>query len=182
MFKRSFLKKNRSTEIDLRENFNQLLFGPGIKHSHLIFVRHARIDEQGNKVRCNCVDTLTKEAAPEKHCNYCLGEGFLWDEKAYKVFSTLVGVEGGKANRTRRISPGEMKTEYKLFYFKYDTNLSYKDKLVEIRLDEEGAPYIPYTRETIYKIETIQEYRSDNGRIEYIAVYCREEKSIRADR
>ena len=182
MFKRNFLKTNRSSEIDLRSNFDKLLFGPGVKHSHLVFIRKARIDNDENKVPCNCVDKLTKEAAPERNCSYCLGEGFLWDEIAHKTYSTLVGVEGGKASRTRRITAGELRTDYKLFYFKYDTKVSYKDKIVEVRLDEEGKVSIPYRRESIYSIETIQEYRSDNGRIEYIAVYCREEKSIRGDR
>ena len=50
-----------------------------------------------------------------------------------------------------------------------------------MRLDEEGALITPYTREAIYKPQTIAKMRSDNGRIEYYAVYCREEDALRHD-
>ena len=92
---------------------------------------------------------------------------------------SLVGADGGKANRNKRIIPGEMRTDYKVFYLRYDENISYYDKIIELSLDFEGNVIIPYKREFIYRPETIQKYRSDNGRIEYIAVYCREEPSIR---
>ena len=74
---------------------------------------------------------------------------------------------------------GEIRTDYKVFYFKFDSLISYKDKIIELRLDNEGNPSLPYKRETIYKPETIEEFRSDNGRLEYIAVFAREESSIR---
>ncbi len=91
----------------------------------------------------------------------------------------MLGADGGKANRTKRIIPGEIRTDYKLFYFRYDEKISYKDKIIELRLDIEGIAQVPYKREIIYRPETIQLYRADQGRVEYMAIYCREESSIR---
>ena len=90
-------------------------------------------------------------------------------------------MKGGDSfhSRFRRIAPGEIRTDYKTFYFRYDTNITYKDKIIEMSLDLEGELVIPYRREVIYRPETIQKYGSDNGRVEYIAVHCREESSIR---
>ena len=73
----------------------------------------------------------------------------------------------------------EIRTDYKIFYFRYDEKISYRDKIIELSLDIEGKLLVPYKRETIYRPETIQMFRADNGRVEYIAVYCREESSIR---
>ena len=50
-----------------------------------------------------------------------------------------------------------------------------------MKLDEEGAVVVPYLRESIYEPQTIQKMRSDNGRIEYIALHCREDSAIRSD-
>jgi hypothetical protein len=177
--KRNLYKNNK--EIDLRKNFNKLLFGDAnsISHNHLVLVRKRKKDSQNKDIKCNCYNSLTKEANTENNCDFCLGEGYIWKETFYRCYSTLIGADGGKANRTRRIEPGSIRTDYKIFYFKFDTIISYKDKIIELRLDNEGKLEVPYQRLTIYRPETIQEYRSDYGRIEYIAVYAREESSIR---
>ena len=179
MFRRNLYKTSNS-EIDLRNQFDQLVFGKGNKlaHNHLILLRKPKM-VNGEIVKCTCVNTLTDEANTEGSCGFCLGEGYIWEEKFHRVYSSLLGLDGGKANRTRRIMAGEIRTDYKVFYFKFDSLISYKDKIIELRLDNEGNPSLPYKRETIYKPETIEEFRSDNGRLEYIAVFAREESSIR---
>ena len=140
---------------------------------------HSSFTSNGDLIKCACVSSLTDEADNENECKYCLGERYIWDEKFARVYSTLVGADGGKGNRTKRINPGEIRTDYKLFYLRYDEIISYRDKIIELSLDIEGNVLVPYKRETIYKPETIQKYRADNGRVEYIAVYCREQSSIR---
>lgn len=167
-----------NTEIDLRESFDDLLF-KNTPHNYLVLLRKRKKDTSGNDIKCNCVNALTKEANAEKNCEFCLGEGFLWVETFHRCYSSMVGADGGKANRNRRVMPGEIRTDYKIFYFKFDTKISYKDKIVELRLDYEGKPSIPYQRIRIFRPETIQEYRADFGRLEYLAVYAREEPSIR---
>ena len=67
-------------------------------------------------------------------------EGYLWDERFTRCFSTLLGADGGKANRTRRLMPGEIITDYKIFYLRYDEKISYNDKIIEMALDMIGIP------------------------------------------
>lgn len=176
---RNFYKKSK--EIDLRENFDNLVFGKdgGTPHNHLVLLRKRKLDSNNNFIKCTCVNSLSKEANSESNCQFCLGEGYIWKETFYRCYSVLMGADGGKANRTKRIKGGSIRTDFKIFYFKFDTKISYKDKIIELRLDNEGNVSVPYQRDAIYKPETIQEYRSDNGRLEYIAVYAREESSIR---
>ena len=69
-----------------------------------------------------------------------------------------------------------------IFFFRYDTNIFYEDKIVEISLDTEGKPVSPLYREAIYKPSTLTKYRSDYGRIEFIAAYCKEEDAWRFDK
>ena len=177
-FKRNIYQKK---EVDLRDNFDSLVFGKGggLAHNHLVLIRRPKRDSEKKLIKCGCVSQITDEAHPT--CTVCLGERYVWEEKLHRCYSTYVGADGGKANRTRRLGLGEIRTDFKIFYFKFNTVFSYKDKIIEIGLDNEGAPSVPYIRETIYRPETIQKYRGDNGRVEYIAIYCREESSIRQD-
>ena len=171
-------------EIDLREEFDEILLGKNknIPHSYKVLLRKIRVNDKNEQIKCSCVSELTDEPDQENECRFCLGEGYIWDEKFINCYSSLIGADGGKANRNKRIIPGEMRTDYKVFYIRYDENISYYDKIIELSLDLEGNVVIPYKREFIYRPETIQKYRSDNGRLEYIAVYCREEPSIRKNK
>ena len=170
-------------EIDLRKEFDEFVFGDktNMAHKHLVLIRNLKKDANGKKIKCNCVDKLTHEADQENECRFCLGEGAFWKERFTECYSAMVGADGGKANRNKRIIPGELRTDYKVFYLRYDEKISYKDKIIELSLDLEGNLIVPYKRETIYKPETIQIYRADYGRVEYIAVYAREESSIRGN-
>ncbi|MAH50887.1 hypothetical protein CMI37_34040 [Candidatus Pacearchaeota archaeon] len=173
--------KTSSCEIDLRVEFDNIVFGVGgcKPHNHLVLLRKARRDSNDKLIKCACVSLLSDEADKESQCNYCLGERYIWDESFTRCYSSLVGADGGKGNRTKRVSPGEIRTDYKLFYLRYDEIISYRDKIIELALDIEGNVLVPYKRETIYRPETIEKHRADNGRVEYISVYCREDPSIR---
>lgn len=178
---RRFNRRNENCEIDLRKEFDDIVFGVGgcRPHNYLVLIRAAKKDVNGNLIKCACVSSLTDEPDTEEECPYCLGEKYIWEERFSRCYSTLLGADGGKANRTKRIQAGELRTDYKVFYFRYDEILSYRDKIIQLKLDLEGNVAVPYKREIIYRPETIQYYRADRGRVEYIAVYCREENSIR---
>jgi hypothetical protein len=178
MTTRIFHKTNR--EKDLRKAFDDFILGKsgGIKHAHRVLIRKARRDSEGHVIKCKCVSGITIEPNTESQCPYCLGEGFIWDEKFEECYSTLKGGESFQT-RWRRIGAGEIRTDYITYYFRYDIEISYKDKIIELLLDIDGAPILPYSRDVIYRPETIQKMRSDNGRIEYLAVHCREEQAIR---
>lgn len=174
-------------EIDLRTEFDNIVFGPngdGIgRHGHPVILRRVRRDADGYPTRCTC-----SEASPNNQgnpdCSYCLGDGWLWDEEWIMTYSLYVGPDGGKANRYVRMQPGNVRTDYILFFFRYDADIKYDDKIVEVKLDEEGEVVISsisnsFIRETFFKPESVVKYRSDNGRIEYYGVYCREQDAIR---
>ncbi len=165
-------------EIDLRAKFDELIYGTGgkIPHGQKILVRNLRRDGS-NLVPCVCRDLLTKEGDPS--CSYCQGEAYIWDEVWADAYSQYQSSEGGLIRKNTWMPAGQLRVDYKTFYLRYNTSIRYGDKLIEVSLDEEGRVVVPYIRETIYKPETIQEYRSDRGRIEYIGVHCRENSAVR---
>lgn len=190
-FKRNLYPKGSKTtskresygysEIDLRAEFDNLIYGGAgsISHGRPFLIRRMRRDSDDNLLKCSCVDANTRE--PDYSCPYCQGEGYYWDETWITGYASYIGADGGLANRARFLRPGIVRADTKIFYFRYDTILTYYDKIVEVRLDVEGNPVVPYKRESIYKPQTINVYRSDHGRAEYVAVYCQENDAIRPD-
>lgn len=187
-FKRNlFPKKNAGVksagqkEIDLRSNFQSILFGDGdtLPHAKKVLLRVFRLDENNKRIACTCLSDVTLE--PTQNCNFCSGEGYFWDEVWKETYCSYVGADGGLANRTRMLKPGEIRTDYKVFYFEHLESIKYCDKIIEVKLDYEGKPIVPYVIESIYKPETISENRSDFGRTEFISVYCKEQDAIRND-
>lgn len=168
-------------ELDLRAELDELFYGfdSGIRHGHLIVIRHMRRDSSGDPVACVCKDDFTREADPD--CSYCDGERYLWDESWYWTYSTYSGSDTGLASRVINMPLASLRVDWRVFYLRYDTPIKYGDKIVEMKLDEEGDPVVPYIRESIYMPQTIQKFRSDNGRIEYYAIHCREDSALRSD-
>lgn len=167
-------------EIDLRAEFDKILFGDenGVRHGHLILIRHLRRDDHLHPVACTCVNGGVYKD-PDPTCVYCDGEGYIWDEKWYWCYSMYSG--GALNSAIKHLPFGSVKVDYKTFYLRYDTPILHGDKIIEVRLDTEGNPLVPYIRRAIHSPSTIQEYRSDNGRIEYLAAHCREEDAIRPE-
>lgn len=173
---------SRSTgEIDLRAKFDEIVYGGNgkVPHGKWVLLRRPNRDEDGVPVPCTCLNSLSRDASPG--CPYCLGEGFIWSEDWNKVYSMYIGADGGMTRRSIKLPPGILSVEYKVFYMRYDCGVRKGDKLVEVVLDQEGKIVEPLQRKTIYYIETVDDQRSDDGRIEFYAVYCREEDAIRSD-
>lgn len=169
-------------EIDLREEMDCILFGDGDgpKHGNLVLLRNMRRNDDGYPTLCKCKeDQITRE--PDPDCSYCLGEGNLWDESWVWTFWMYAGSDSGFVKRYQRLLPGEVRVDYKIFFFRYDTTLLYGDKIVEVSLDDDGGVKLPYVREAIYKPQTLSRRRGDNGRVEYLEAYCREDDAIRTD-
>ena len=178
----SHSSQSSGSEVDLREEMDCILYGDGVnpKHGNLVLIRNLRRDAEGCALRCQCsTDQITLESDPD--CSYCYGEGYLWDESWAWAFWMYAGSDGGFVKRFQRISPGEVRVDYKVFFFRYDTNILYGDKIVEVKLDVDGEVELPYVREAIYKPQTLAKRRLDNGRVEYIAAFCREDDAIRTD-
>lgn len=168
-------------ELDLRAEFDKFVFGDSqnIPHGKWLLVRHMRRDANGKRLECTCLGNLSRDPSPT--CPYCLGEGFLWDEKWYLGYSMYIGPDGGMANKERFVPAGIVRVDDKVFYLRYDTPIKHGDKIIEPLLDTEGKIKVPYRRVAIYMIETLIDYRADNGRIEYWAAFCKEKDAIRPD-
>lgn len=175
------VKSAGQKELNLRSNFQSLIFGDGdtLPHGKPVLLRVFRLNEDNKRIKCVCLDDTTLE--PSDECKFCSGEGYFWDEVWKQTFCSYVGADGGLSRRIRMGRAGEIRTDYKVFYFQHLDQLKYCDKIIEVKLDSEGEPIVPYVIESIYKPETISENRSDYGRIEYISVYCKEQDAIRND-
>lgn len=169
-------------EVNLRHEFDVLVFGPnkdGVNgHGQCFLIRRARRDDKGQPIDCACIQPLQGHHA-SPNCSYCHGEGFLWDEEWVVGYVNSLSSSSGLANNFLRYNPGILNRDLKIFYLRYDTDLKHGDKIVEVKLDSEGRVSTPYVRESIYKPQTIYDARSDNGRIEFFEVYCREEDAVR---
>lgn len=168
-------------ELDLRAEFDLLLYGDAdhVSHGFPIVIRHMRRDAENKREPCTCLDEFSKDSDPD--CSYCYGAGYLFDEQWHLTYRQYIGADGGLANRGVWTPPGEVRVDYTVFYFRYDVGLKYGDEIVEMKLDEEGEVVVPYVRTNIYRPRTIDYLRSDGGRIEYCAVYCREEDALRLE-
>lgn len=175
-----FADSNRK-EIDLRERMDDILYATkgGIPHGHPVILRTMR-RSGGEKVECTCrTERIVIE--PSYSCPYCLGEGFLWDESWAIAYSMQSSSESGFVRKYQHVAPGDVRVDYTIFFLDYRQDIAYGDKIIEVLLDKEGQPVIPYIRSAIYRPETIVSFRSDYGRVEYIAVYCREKDAIREE-
>lgn len=174
--------ENVSNELNLRKEIEMFLLGGGgetPKASQFV-LRIMRRNSDNTLIPCQCLSTMTKEPDQEHQCPYCLGEGHLWDEptlvRGYKM--PAEAKSRLQAQRTG-LQPGEMATFNKVFFLLYDQPITKEDKVVELKLDTEGRPSIPYRRNSIHRIESLIDYRSDFGRTEFWAVYVNENPSVR---
>lgn len=178
----SALKSKSGREIDLRKQMDCFLFGGDgwNPHASLHIIRRMRRDDQLEPIECTCM-RAKQTIEPDPKCTHCLGEGYLFDEEWVYGYSQPGGADSGLVARQVWMPPGGIRVDYRIFYFRYNANIRYGDKIVVATLDEEGRPVVPLSREVIYKPQTIAQMRSDNGRIEYFTVYCREEDAVRQD-
>jgi len=165
----------RRTEPDLRQELENTLDGvfPEIAKKQTIVLRRFRRDSVGKRTLCACVDINTKEPDKDSFCPFCQGEGYFWDETyidAYKVqvYSGIVG-----ANTAETVFPGGlMNVPLMVFYTRSSVVITKEDKIVQIQLDNEGDAAIPLKRIQLYRIGSLVDYRSDNGRLEYWKINC----------
>ena len=169
-----------ATEADLRHELNAMFFGDGyeIPKAHRVLLRRMR--RNGNDlIPCECVDPVTREPDIDIQCPFCLGEGHLWDEEWVWTRSVVVGSSTNKlVFKTQYLGPGHLNSEGTVFFMEYTVQPSWYDRIVELYSDQEGDPAIPYRRHRIYRIQTVQPLRSDNGRIEFYAVWCSQKDAV----
>lgn len=182
--RRPIVPRNTSagSEVDLRAEMDNILFGEdgGPRHGRLLIIRNFNRDADGYPTLCSCMDDQTTRE-PDPDCSYCDGEGYIWSEQWVWGFSMFAGSDGGFVRRFVQMPAGYLRVDHKIFFFRYDTVILPGDKIIEPRLDDEGDVELPYVREAIYRPQTLQKRRADNGRVEFIAAFCREKDALRSD-
>ena len=158
-----------NTEPDLRKEFNNFLDGnfSEIAKKQKALLRRMRRDSNGNLIECDCVDEVTKEPDKDTFCISCNAEGYLWDEIFIDIYRKVVRSDVGNSTREHPIAPTLMNTPVVVFYMRSSVVVTEEDKVVELLLNSEGELIKPYKRRKIYRIGSLLDFRSDNGRIEF---------------
>jgi hypothetical protein len=168
------------TEISLRDELINTLdgAGPEISKAQLGILRKMRRDTLGNLIPCVCVNSVTHEPERDHYCPFCLSEGNYWDETYVEFYRWEPESDVAKGLREQFAPPGTLNVPIKIFYIKYSRDLTLQDRVIELMLDEEGEIATPRRRRAIYRMGTLYDARSDNGRIEYWKVVGFEDKIL----
>lgn len=167
------LPKTIRKEVDLRKETKDTFAGSiyEIPKSFKVMLRKFRRNANNYRIPCSC--NVAKEGQGHQKCSVCLGEGYLWDEHYMEVFKVDIGSDQEKAGASLITEIGRTKKQFCKFYVQSSIVINYEDRVIELELDEEGAIIKPEKRKINWTINTINEKRSDTGRIEYIILYCR---------
>lgn len=150
-------------EIDMRQEIYNTLHGAAdeIKKGRVGLIRIMRRNSNNEPLRCPCRDKQTDDPSRDSYCAHCLGMGYYWDEYPILYYKNE---DSYKEN------------EGFLFYLEYNKDISDIDYIVTIKLDKSGEPIIPAIRDKVYKINLAQEYRCDNGKLEFWQIRAKEER------
>jgi hypothetical protein len=160
-------------EVDLRKETKDTFAGSvyEIPKAFKVMLRKFRRNENKYRIPCSC--NVAKEGQMHQRCSICLGEGYLWDEHYIDAFKVDIGSDQEKAGASLLTEIGRSKKQFCKFYVQNTVTIDYEDKIIELALDPDGSVIKPERRDLTWTINTLNEKRSDTGRIEYIILYCR---------
>lgn len=160
-------------EIDLRKEVTGTFEGSvyEIPKAFTVMIRHFRRNANNYRIPCSC--NVAKEGQMHQKCSVCLGEGYLWDEYYVDTFKVEIGSDQEKAGASLLTEIGRTKKQFCKFYIQSSNKIDYEDKVIELELTPDGDVSKPEKRHLTWTINTLNEKRSDSGRIEYIILYCR---------
>jgi hypothetical protein len=160
-------------EVDLRKETKDTFTGSvyEIPKAFKVMLRKFRRNANNYRIPCSC--NVAKEGQGHQKCSVCLGEGYLWDEQYIDTFKVDIGSDQEKAGASLLTEIGRSKKQFCKFYVQDTVRIDYEDKIIELALEPDGALVKPERRNIIWTINTLNEKRSDTGRIEYIILYCR---------
>ncbi len=164
---KDFYNSGDSNEISLRDEFFGTFDGTGkeISKKQPCLIRVMRRDANGDKVPCDCVDPVTREAEKDRFCPTCLAEGFMWDEIDSDMYKVL------QAPKTTLMPAGLTSVPLVVFYMRHNAPVVKDDKLIELVLDLEGVKVQPIQRKDVYVIQHLEPFRLDTGRVEYLKLW-----------
>jgi hypothetical protein len=160
-------------ELDLRKEVKDTFKGSvyEIPKAFKVLLRKFRRNANNYRIPCSC--NVAKEGQMHQKCTICLGEGYLWDEQYVETFKVDIGSDQEKAGASLLTEIGRSKKQFCKFYLQEFIKIDYEDKIIELALDIDGNLIKPDHRGITWTINTLNEKRSDTGRIEYIILYCR---------
>lgn len=172
-----FYPRVSGTEVNLRQELIDMFDGkwPEIPKASVGLVRHMRRDTHGKLILCGCVDPVTKEPDKDRYCPICMGEGYLWDETFIQYRKQEINRPRSNLMADQLSEAGLINAQSVVFYVRYDSVISLYDKIIILDLDLEGAIVEPYSRKQIFRVVTLWDARSDNGRVEYWKVFTHED-------
>jgi hypothetical protein len=145
-------------------------------------LRRMRRNSDGSLIIAPSVDELTHEPDMDTYDPFSMGERYLWDEELIDVRKVTVrSTEAGLADRDQFLAPGILNTQTVLFFCEYHVEPTYYDRIVELALDRDGDLITPYRRRRIYRAQSVVDYRSDTGRIEFWGIFCSEKDAVLID-
>lgn len=168
---------NTGTEADMRQEFINTLDGafPEVAKAQTGLIRKMRRDSNDRLIPCSCVNSITREPDKDRFCGICFGEGWLWDESLIEFYRTLEDSDIDNATKDKLRPPGLINNPLVVFYTKYDADITLDDKIVQINLGIDGSVPDTIRRKVIYRLESVWDYRSDGGRLEYYKLFSHKE-------
>lgn len=172
--KHLYKEKTVDAEVDLREEFEELL-KTDARDTWFLY-RKIRVDESGNPVKHpDIFDNRSGEMPRDVLSRGSTNNGNMYDDymvRGYLNHSQAYSI----TNRFK--DAGESKPDYKTFYLDYNfleaaTGVdgfypSVFDKIIQVRLDKEGNVLSPLKVFKSFDILSVDPYRLDSsGRIEY---------------
>ncbi len=162
--------------VSIRSEIHNVLHGvPGEPARQRIgLYRRVRLDENNRAVTCpQCRKIGTQDHALAHICDYCLGVGYIWDEEWILYYVQPASSMGrSKAGYKEYLSQGVVETNLVVVYLEAYVKPKVLDKLIEIALNDDGTIADPLTRKFMYDIRNVDEYRLDNGKLEYYRMVC----------
>lgn len=167
------------TEPSMREELNNMFDGkwPEIAKARPVALRKMRRDNNGDLTPCPCKSPLTGEPDIDTFCTFCFGEGYFWDEILVDTYKVILEGDSSLATRVVPTVPSLLNIPLVIFYIRSRVDITEKDRIVEIALDNEGSPVLPYRRTILYRIESLIDFRADEGRLEFWKVAAHKQKT-----
>jgi len=174
----AFYPASSGIELSIRDEVIRTLQGSSIEvaKGQKVLLRRMRRDGDGSLILCDCVDPVTQEQDKDRFCPISFGERYKWDETWMTVYSVLKGANDTSNSFLQHMVPAGIQTiTTAVFYAIYSEDITSDDKIVLVKLSDDGDVATPVTRTAVYRINVAWPYRLDTGRIEYWKLFAHEE-------
>jgi hypothetical protein len=97
-----------------------------------------------------------------------LGVGYIWDEEWIRYYQWPgVGVARSRSGYKEYLEWGALPTNLAVIYVESYVKPTDEDKVIEVAFDDRGNPLQPTVRTMMFDLRAVDDYRLDNGRLEY---------------